>query len=283
MIWSTQQKQFDLSKRAVIMGILNATPDSFSDGGKFYNPEAACQHALLMIQQGAEIIDIGGESTRPGACAISPQEEMVRVIPVIRALREQWQGWISIDTTKSVVAAAAIAAGADIVNDISGMEADPQMVHLCRETGSACVIMHRQGTPATMQIAPSYDHVLSEISAYFHQRLHTLLDIGISPEQLCFDPGIGFGKSVAHNWEILQHLPGICIAERPLLLGVSRKSFIAKRLGNVAMSARSWPTIALTSYSRMQGVMIHRVHEVEPNLQALRMIEAIQGNAYSAP
>jgi dihydropteroate synthase len=278
MILATKTKQLALSTRAVIMGILNTTPDSFSDGGKFHTAENACQHALQMIQQGAEIIDIGGESTRPGACEISAEEEILRVIPVISALRQQWNGWISIDTTKSVVAAAAIAAGADIINDISGLEADPQMAHLCRDTGCACVIMHRQGTPITMQLAPHYQDVIAEIAAYFQQRYQTLIEMGISPEQLCFDPGIGFGKSVAHNCQILQHLSHLPIADRPLLLGVSRKSFIAKLLNDSAMSSRSWPTIALTSHGRMQGAMIHRVHEVEPNLQALRMIEAIQAH-----
>ncbi len=276
MIWASATKTLDLSSRAVIMGILNATPDSFSDGGKYLDPEKACQHALSMIAAGAEIIDIGGESTRPGADSVSPEEEIRRVIPVIQCLRRHWQGWISIDTTKSSVAAHALAAGADIVNDISGLDADAKMPEVCREAKCAVVVMHRQGTPATMQMNPLYDNVVDEIRSYFQAKYSQLCTLGLSPSQLCFDPGIGFGKSVEHNWQIIKNLAAFHIADRPVLLGASRKSFIAKTIGTNLLSARSWPSVALTAFGRSNGVMIHRVHEIRENLEAIRMIEAIQ-------
>lgn len=276
MIWSSANKNLDLSSRAVIMGILNATPDSFSDGGKYLNPDKACQHALAMIAAGAEIIDIGGESTRPGAESVSAEEEIRRVTPVIQRLRQHWQGWISIDTTKASVAAQALAAGADIVNDISGLEADEKMPDLCREAKCAVVVMHRQGTPVTMQMNPHYENVIDEIRSYFLEKFNQLCTLGLSPSQLCFDPGIGFGKSVEHNWQIIQNLAAFHVADRPVLLGASRKSFIAKTIGINMLSARSWPSVALTAFGRSHGVMIHRVHEIKENLEAIRMIEAIQ-------
>lgn len=260
------------------MGILNVTPDSFSDGGRFAASEAALLQARRMIAEGAAIIDVGGESTRPGAAPVPAAEEILRTRPVIEALRAEWDGWISIDTTKAAVAAAALAAGADIVNDVSGLRADPEMAALCATSGCAICVMHRQGTPRTMQQAPHYQDVVAEVCAFFKEREASLSDAGINPLSLCFDPGIGFGKTLEHNLALLRALDRLAPQTRPLLLGLSRKSFIGKLLGDDSMACRDWPTIALTARAREQGVMLHRVHEVRPNLQAIRMVEAISSN-----
>jgi len=275
MIWSVRGKTIDLTKRGIIMGIVNVTPDSFSDGGLHANANAAVAHALQMIAEGAEIIDVGGESTRPGAPFVEAETELQRVIPVIRLLKKKWDGLISIDTSKSVVAEEALREGANIVNDVSGLREDPAMAGLCARTGCGVVVMHMLGNPRTMQLNPAYQDVVREVREFFEERFQSLTRAGIEPNTLCFDPGIGFGKSAAHNWELIENLGGLCIRHRPLLLGVSRKSFIGARLGDTDLSHRSWPTVALTAAGRIAGVMIHRVHEVRHNHEALRMSEAI--------
>lgn len=265
----------DLTRRGAVMGILNVTPDSFSDGGRHAAVAEALAHARRMIAEGAEIIDVGGESTRPGSKAVPVEEEISRTRPVIEALRAEWEGSISIDTWKADVAAAALAAGADIVNDISGLTADSDMTRICRENGCGVVVMHRQGTPETMQVAPHYDDVVAEVRAFFQERLATLTAAGLDPRTLCFDPGIGFGKGHEHNLALLRHLDDLAPAGFPLLLGVSRKSFIGRILGSERMEDREWPTVALTARARQLGVRLHRVHEVRPNVESLRMVEAI--------
>ena len=257
------------------MGILNVTPDSFSDGGRHANTETAIRHAREMIRDGAALIDIGGESTRPGANSVSAANEIHRTAPVIAALRAEWGGWISIDTSKAEVAAAALAAGADIVNDVSGLRADPAMPGVCAGYGCGIVVMHMQGEPRTMQTSPHYEDVVAEVRAFFHERMTALTNAGIDPETLCFDPGIGFGKTLDHNLALLRALDTLGPPGRPLLLGVSRKSFIAKILGSEDLSLRDWPTVAITAQAREKNVMLHRVHDVRPNLEALRMTEAI--------
>lgn len=275
MIWKTRRAILDLTHQARVMGILNVTPDSFSDGGEHFNTETALAHARRMIVEGAELIDIGGESTRPGAVPVPAGEEIARTVPVIAALRAEWDGLISIDTTKAMVAAAAFDAGADIVNDVSGLLADHEMARVCAESGCGVVVMHRQGTPQTMQKSPRYDDVVIEVREFFSERLLTLVAAGIDSVAVCFDPGIGFGKTLDHNLALLRALGEISAAGRPLLLGVSRKSFIGKILGDDLIDAREWPTVALTANAREQGVMLHRVHSVRPNIEALRMTEAI--------
>ena len=259
------------------MGILNVTPDSFSDGGRHSNIEGALLHARSMIVEGVAMIDIGGESTRPGAKPVSAGEEIERTAPVVAALRACWDGLISIDTSKAVVAEAALTAGADIVNDVSGLRADPKMGRVCAASGCGVVVMHMQGEPRTMQQAPVYTDVVAEVRAFFSERMEVLTKAGIHPEALCFDPGIGFGKGLDHNLALLCALDRISPPDRPLLLGVSRKSFIGKLLGTDDLTMRDWPTVAITSAAREQGVMLHRVHAVRPNVEALRMTEAILG------
>jgi dihydropteroate synthase len=277
MIWKTRRTLLDLTHRARVMGILNVTPDSFSDGGAHFGIGSALNHARQMIAEGAELIDIGGESTRPGADVVSAAEEIARTAPVIAALRAEWDGLISIDTCKAAVAEAALHAGADIVNDISGLLADPEMAGVCAAHRCGVVAMHMQGTPQTMQLAPRYGDVVAEVKAFFAERLATLTAAGIDPAALCFDPGIGFGKTVAHNLALLRALGELSVAGRPLLLGVSRKSFIGHVLESTNLNLREWPTVAITANAREKGVMLHRVHSVKPNLEALRMTEAILG------
>lgn len=283
MLWKTRRRTIDLSTQAEVMGILNVTPDSFSDGGCFDGIEAALHHARQMVAEGAAIIDIGGESTRPGADPVAARDEIARTAPVIEALRREWNGLISIDTSKASVAAAALEAGADIINDVTGLRADPLMTELCVKSGCGVVVMHMQGTPRTMQQAPAYQDVIAEVRAFFEERLKTLTAAGIQQEALCFDPGIGFGKNLDHNLTLLKALDKLSPATRPLLLGISRKSFIGSLIGEPDITLRDWPTVAITANAREQGVMLHRVHEVKPNLQALRMIEAIvAGTPHSA-
>jgi dihydropteroate synthase len=275
MTWSTRRGTLDLTRHARVMGILNVTPDSFSDGGLHLQPALALAHARRMIAEGAVLIDVGGESTRPGSLPVEAGEEIARTAPLIRALRAEWDGWISIDTSKAEVAAAALAAGADVVNDVSGLRADPAMPGLCAAAGCAVVVMHMQGEPRTMQVAPVYEDVVAEIAGFFHERLERLSAAGIRPEAICFDPGIGFGKTLEHNLALLRALDRLVPAGRPMLLGVSRKSFIAGILGGGEPAMRDWPTVAVSSFAREWGVMLHRVHAVQANVQALRMVEAI--------
>jgi len=277
MIWNIRQRSLDLSRRARVMGILNTTPDSFSDDNRHDELDAALHHARAMITEGADIIDIGGESTRPGAQPVDAAEEIRRTAPVVRALRTEWDGFISIDTMKAAVARAALDAGADIVNDVSGLTADPAMPPLCAATGCGVVVMHMRGTPRTMQHAPEYADVVADVAAWLAARHQALRAAGIAEQALCYDPGIGFGKTLAHNLALLRNLETLAPAGRPLLLGVSRKSCIAGILGEPELEKRDWPTVAITAAARDRGVMLHRVHDVRPNIEALRMIEAILG------
>jgi dihydropteroate synthase len=279
MIWKTRRGTLDLTRRGQMMGILNVTPDSFSDGGRHWGAERALGHARLMIGEGAALIDIGGESTRPGAAPVSALDEIQRTVPVVSALRAEWDGLISIDTSKAAVAEAALAAGADIVNDVTGLRGDPAMAEVCAASGCGVVVMHMRGEPQTMQAAPQYADVVAEVREFFAKRMEALTRIGIHPEALCFDPGIGFGKALHHNLALLRAVGDLSPAGRPLLLGVSRKSFIGTLLGTNDLALRDWPTVAITSKAREQGVMLHRVHAVRPNLEAMRMTEAILGKS----
>ncbi len=277
MKWRCRDHTFDLSGKGEIMGIVNVTPDSFSDGGLFISGEAAFEHACNLIAEGAVIIDIGGESTRPGACDVDEEEEIRRILPLVERLRNKCPDVvISVDTCKPAVARAAVEAGAGIINDVSGFR-DPEMIRVASGSDVGIVVMHMQGTPRTMQRNPSYGNVVEEIAAFFKDRHAALMAAGVSPEAIVYDPGIGFGKTLEHNLEILQGVEGLSVAGRPLLLGVSRKSFIGKLIGSDRIEDRSWPTVAITSLAREKGVRLHRVHEVKANLEALRMTEAILG------
>jgi dihydropteroate synthase len=256
------------------MGIVNVTPDSFSDGGRFNDPGRAVEHAFTLLAEGADILDIGGESTRPGAEPVSEAEELHRVLPVIRAVRSQTKALISIDTMKASVARAALDAGADIINDVTGLRGDAAMPRVAAESKAGLVVMHMTGTPQTMQAHPQYDDVVAAVSDYFENRLRVLGNEGIEPERIVLDPGFGFGKTLEHNLTLMRELPQLCML-RPLLVGISRKSTIARVMHSEAMEDRFWPTIALSAYAREHGARIVRVHDVKPNREALRMMEAI--------
>ncbi len=274
MLWKTHAHTFDLAKRGLVMGVLNVTADSFSDGGQFFKIDAAIAHGRQMAAEGADIIDIGGESTRPGAKPVPKEEELRRVLPVIEALAGDPRIIISIDTMKPGVAAAAVARGAQIINDVRGFR-DEAMREIARETGAGAIAMHMQGSPETMQTAPHYENVVGEIRDFFRQTLASCLRSGMDPDRIAFDPGIGFGKTLEHNLTLLRNLALLQVEGRPLAVGVSRKSFLGKLLGSTAPEDRAWPTVALTSYLRSGGASIFRVHEVRPNAEALRMTEAI--------
>lgn len=256
------------------MGILNVTPDSFSDGGKWSQTEAALEHAHRLIREGADMIDVGGESTRPGSDAVSLDDELARVIPVIEELASQTSVPISVDTCKAEVARVALRAGAAIVNDISGLR-DPAMIEVCAKSDCGIVVMHMKGVPKTMQAAPQYEDVVADIQSFFAERLETLVQAGIEPERLCWDPGIGFGKRLEDNLELLRATNELGIGSRPVMIGLSRKSFLGTLLEETAMESRDWATVALTAWTREHGGQVHRVHDVRPNREALRMMEAL--------
>ena len=274
-LWKIGDRIFDLSRQGLIMGVLNITPNSFSDGGNFFDAENAVAHGLRMAAEGAHLIDVGGESTRPGAEAVAPEEELRRVIPVVEQLRRKSEVIISIDTSKADVARAAIRAGASIVNDVTGGRGDQEMMPLIAETKSAFIIMHMQGIPQTMQIAPQYTNVVSEVFDFFRQQYARAIVYSIDPMAIAFDPGIGFGKTLEHNLELLAQLERLRACDRPIVIGVSRKSFLGKLINSEQMSDRLAPAVALTSLLRTRGADVLRVHDVKENVNALKMTEAI--------
>jgi dihydropteroate synthase len=224
---------------------------------------------------GAHIIDVGGESTRPGADAIAVEEQLRRVVPVIEKLRAKIDIFISIDTSKAAVARAAIEAGASIVNDVTGGRGDTEMMPLVAKNQAAFIIMHMQGNPRTMQLEPRYDDVVSEVADFFRQQYARALECGVDPMAIAFDPGIGFGKTLEHNLELIGNLRALRVDERPLVVGVSRKSFLAKLIGSTDMNDRLAPAVALTSLLRAWGADVFRVHDVKENANALRVTDAI--------
>ena len=276
-IWRVGDRVFTVSRQGLIVGVLNVTPDSFSDGGKFFSVEKAIEGGLRMAAQGADIIDVGGESTRPGAKPVAADEELRRVIPVIEKLRAQIDLPISIDTSKTEVARAAIQAGASIVNDVTGGRGDQGMLTLVAETDSAFIIMHMQGTPRTMQIEPRYADVVSEVADFFRQQYACAIGCNIDPMAIAFDPGIGFGKTLDHNLELLAQLERLRAHDRPLVIGVSRKAFLGKLIESQDMDDRGAPAVALTALLRTRGADVFRVHDVKENVSALRVTEAILG------
>lgn len=263
-----------LGKETLIMGILNITPDSFSDGGKYFEKEKAIERGIEMEEEGAHVIDVGGESSRPGSESISEEEERKRVIPVIKELRKKVKCLISIDTCKSKIAEEAIENGADILNDISGLRFDPRMVELVKRKGVPVVIMHMKGTPKTMQIAPFYKNVIQEIKDFFRERLDYIVKNDINPETVILDPGIGFGKRQEDNEKIIANLDKFQELNRPILLGVSRKSFIGNIL-NLPPEQRLEGSISSGIIGVLRGAHILRVHDVKEFLKAVRVADKI--------
>ena len=267
-------RRFTLGPRVWLMGVLNVTPDSFSDGGAYRDPGRAIDHGQALAAEGADIIDVGGESTRPGARPVPEDEEMARVIPVVRALRPRIPALISVDTTKAAVARAALDAGADIVNDTSALRADPAMAGVVAAAGAGLVLMHMQGTPLTMQDSPHYDDLMGEILGFLDERVRAAAAAGIPAERVIVDPGIGFGKTFEHNLEILRGQGTFRRLGRPLLVGISRKAFLGRITGRPA-AERLEATIAAAVLSVERGADILRVHDVGPVAQAVRTAEAI--------
>lgn len=273
MLFRARQFEFHFPRPALVMGIINVTPDSFSDGGKFFRATAAVRHALELVAQGAEILDIGGESTRPGAKPVPEKEELRRVIPVIEKLASRLEIPISIDTMKPAVARAALDAGASIVNDVAAGRSGAAMWEVVSATGAGYVVMHAQGTPRTMQQNPVYADVVREVDEFFGERLETLRTKGIPPEQVVVDPGIGFGKTVAHNLQLLAGLRRFTKWRRPLLVGASRKSFISQVTG-AAPDKRLPGSLACAALAVAEGAHIIRAHDVAETVQAVRLAEA---------
>ena len=275
--WQLRRERWVLPQGGAVMGILNVTPDSFSDGGSYKSLDAAVRHARSMLEEGADIIDVGGESTRPGAAPVSMEEEMARVVPVIEALRAQFGPLrLSIDTRHAAVARAALEAGADIVNDVEGLRGEG-MAELCARFGCGVIVMHMQGEPGTMQQAPCYNDVVAEVRSFFEERWETLTAAGIDPACLCWDPGIGFGKTVEHNLALVAHLESLRVAGLPLMMALSRKRFLGTVLGEAAAGREAGATVAMSLYARRCGADLHRVHEVQPLKRALALWNAADG------
>lgn len=267
-------KEISLGRRTWIMGILNVTPDSFSDGGFYFSREKAIAKGIQLLEEGADILDIGGESTRPGSESVSAQEEAGRVLPVITALREQTDIPISIDTSKAEVAREALAAGANIINDVSALRFDPEIAHLAAENDVPVILMHMQGMPKTMQVAPHYENLLLEIKKFLAERIRLAISAGVNKDNIIIDPGIGFGKTLKHNLSLIKNLDFLEELDRPLLVGISRKAFIGKIL-NLPPEERQEGTIAAAIISMLHGTHILRVHDVAAIKRAVRVAEAI--------
>jgi len=273
--WRVRDRVVPLD-RPLVMGILNVTPDSFSDGGQFFDAELAVARGLEMIAEGADILDIGGESTRPYAQPVTPAEEIRRVVPVVRALAERTRVLLSLDTSKAEVARQGLTAGAHIVNDVTALRGDAPMFEIVREANAGAILMHMQGTPATMQDDPHYDDVLAEVHSFLAERVAACVAAGIAVENLAIDPGIGFGKTNQHSLTLIRHLDQFLELGRPLCLGVSRKGFIGKITGR-ARHERAAGSVAITCWAAAHGAAdIVRVHDVAATVDAMRVIAAIR-------
>jgi dihydropteroate synthase len=276
MDWLLPDRTLTFGRRPLVMGIINVTPDSFSDGGRFASLDTAVAHGLELVRQGADLLDIGGESTRPGSQAVPAEEELRRVVPVIEALAAQLGVPLSIDTSKAEVARHCLAAGARIVNDVTALRGDPAMSDVVRASRAGVLLMHMQGTPATMQDAPHYDEVTADLRRFFEERLHHLAASGIACQQAVIDPGIGFGKTATHNLEILARLADFQSLGRPVCLGVSRKGFVGRILENRPVGQRLAGSLAAACWAMFRGaVQILRVHDVQETCDAVRVIEAV--------
>jgi dihydropteroate synthase len=274
MIWRARDRIWEFPRSPLVMGVINVTPDSFADGGKFVAAELALDHALRLAEEGADILDIGGESTRPGAATVSEAEELSRVVPVIEKLAGQTTAAISIDTRKPAVAKTAIDAGAVIINDIAANREDEAMWRVAANTGAGYIAMHMQGTPRTMQDAPKYEDVVVVVEAFFQERMERFTAAGMAAEAVALDPGLGFGKTVEHNLALLAGLERFTKMQRPLLVGASRKSFIG-HVTQTEVKDRLSGSLACACRAAQAGAGIVRVHDVAATVQALQTWEAI--------
>jgi dihydropteroate synthase len=272
--WQLSDRVLSFDTRALVMGIVNVTPDSFSDGGRHPSTAAAAAHGLRLIEEGADLLDVGGESTRPGSQPIDLGEELRRVVPVVRELAGQTGVPISVDTSKAEVARAALDAGARIINDVTGL-VDPGMVAVARDSGAGVIVMHMQGTPATMQIDPRYDNVVTDLYRWFEERLQSLTEQGLPAERVVLDPGIGFGKTLQHNLDLLIRLAEFQRLRRPVCLGVSRKGFLGAIL-NRPLDQRLAGSVAVACHALAhRAAQIFRVHDVAATRDAVRVFAAL--------
>ena len=274
MIVRAKDRTIEINDRPLVMGVVNVTPDSFFDGGRYATPDGAIRHALRLAEEGADLLDIGAESTRPGADSIDEGEERRRLMPVVTAVAKAVSIPISVDTMKATVARAALEAGAVIVNDVSALQADPAMAEVVATTGAGVVLMHMQGSPRTMQKAPVYDDVVGEVAEFFRERMRFCRDRGIEQDQIVLDPGIGFGKLLLHNLTLLGQLETFVSFGRPILVGVSMKSFIGQVVGR-PVEERSWGTAAAIALAVSKGAGILRVHDVKAMKEVVAMAAAI--------
>jgi len=274
VIVRAKDRTIEVNDRPLVMGVVNVTPDSFFDGGRYATPEAAIRHALRLAEEGADLLDIGAESTRPGSDSIDEGEERRRLMPVVTAVAKAVSIPISVDTMKATVARAALEAGAVIVNDVSALQADPVMAEVVATTGAGVVLMHMQGSPGTMQNAPVYDDVVGEVAEFFRERVKFCVERGIGQDQIMLDPGIGFGKLLLHNLTLLGQLETFVSFGRPILVGVSMKSFIGQVVGR-PVEERSWGTAAAVALAVSKGAGILRVHEVAAMKEVVAMAAAI--------
>jgi dihydropteroate synthase len=276
MHWSFRDRSVTIGARPLVMGIVNVTPDSFSDGGLFATTSTAIEHALRLAGEGADFLDIGGESTRPGSTPVPVEEEVARVIPVVRELAGRLNTPISVDTSKAKVARQALAAGASIINDVTAGRGDPTMMEVVRELGAGFILMHMQGTPETMQLNPTYQYVVVEVCAFLQGRVQACLEAGVRADQLAIDPGIGFGKTLEHNMTLLRELGELGSIGRPVVLGVSRKGMLGQITGR-PRGERLAGSLAAACYCASHGMAhILRVHDVAPTVDAAKVIGAIQ-------
>lgn len=265
----------DLREPPILMGVLNLTPDSFSDGGLHEDPDEAVKAGLDMAQEGAALVDVGGESTRPGAASVPAAEELRRVLPVVRALAAELPGRISVDTYKAAVAAEVLESGVSVINDVSALRMDPEMVAVVRDAQCAVVLMHMKGEPRTMQERPTYDDVVAEVYSFFLERLNWAVQQGLKEENLLIDPGIGFGKTMSHNLELLRHLSTFRSLGRPIVVGTSRKRFLGEILGVEDAQDRDAATAATSVIAACQGAHVLRVHQVGINRDAVKVARAV--------
>jgi dihydropteroate synthase len=274
-VWRCRDRELPLGERTLVMGIVNVTPDSFSDGGMFDDADAAVKHGVRLLEEGADVLDVGGESTRPGSDPVDAAEERRRVLPVVEGLRrEAPEAMLSVDTRKAAVAADALDAGADVVNDI-GAGADPAMFDVVAGAGAGIVLMHMKGEPKTMQVDPTYDDVVGEVRSFLAERIQAAVRAGVGFERLCVDPGIGFGKTLAHNLELLRAIGTFRDLGVPVLAGMSRKRFVGELSGALDPADRLEGTLGAVAWCASRGVDLVRVHDVASVVRLLRVVDTI--------
>lgn len=275
LFWQCRDRRVEFGERTRVMGILNVTPDSFSDGGRFFDSRQAIEHGLQMARDGADMIDVGGESSRPGAEPVPVEEELKRVVPVIKALSGETDCLLSVDTRKARVAEASLAAGAHLINDITALTHDPAMPAVARDQGAGVILMHMRGDPKTMQLAPAYGDVVEEVAGYLEQRIRDLEGVGLSRHSLAVDPGIGFGKTVEHNVSLIARVDRLAHLGRPVVIGLSRKSFIGTITGREVQD-RLPGSLAATAYVIQRGAHVIRVHDVKESCDVARLMDILR-------